>query len=240
MKIALIGYGKMGKEIEKIAIDRKHEVVMKISSKNKNFHKDEQFKSSDVAIEFTRPEAAIDNILKCLDANIPVVCGTTGWYDKLSEVENEVTEKKGTLFYASNFSVGVNLFFALNRYLARLMNGHSEYNCRLKEWHHVHKLDKPSGTALSLASDILKENKKYSGWNLGNSDEENTLLQIESIREGEIPGTHEVYYQSSIDEILIRHTAHNRKGFATGAVLAAEWVSNKKGIFTMNDLLKLY
>lgn len=230
----------MGKEIEKIAIDRKHEVVMKISSKNKNFHKDEQFKSSDVAIEFTRPEAAIDNILKCLDANIPVVCGTTGWYDKLSEVENEVTEKKGTLFYASNFSVGVNLFFALNRYLARLMNGHSEYNCRLKEWHHVHKLDKPSGTALSLASDILKENKKYSGWNLGNSDEENTLLQIESIREGEIPGTHEVYYQSSIDEILIRHTAHNRKGFATGAVLAAEWVSNKKGIFTMNDLLKLY
>lgn len=239
MKIALIGYGKMGKEIEKIAIDRKHEVVMKISSKNKNFHKDEQFKSSDVAIEFTRPEAAIDNILKCLDANIPVVCGTTGWYDKLSEVENEVTEKKGTLFYASNFSVGVNLFFALNRYLARLMNGHSEYNCRLKEWHHVHKLDKPSGTALSLASDILKENKKYSGWNLGNSDEENTLLQIESIREGEIPGTHEVYYQSSIDEILIRHTAHNRKGFATGAVIAAEWILGKKGIFTMYDLLKL-
>ncbi len=239
MKIALIGYGKMGKEIEKIAIDRKHEVVMKISSKNKNFHKDEQFKSSDVAIEFTRPEAAIDNILKCLDANIPVVCGTTGWYDKLSEVENEVTEKKGTLFYASNFSVGVNLFFALNRYLARLMNGHSEYNCRLKEWHHVHKLDKPSGTALSLASDILKENKKYSGWNLGNSDEENTLLQIESIREGEIPGTHEVYYQSAIDEILIRHTAHNRKGFATGAIIAAEWILGKKGIFTMNDFLKL-
>jgi 4-hydroxy-tetrahydrodipicolinate reductase len=239
MKIALIGYGKMGKEIEKIALDRKHEVVMKISSKDKNFHKDERFKSLDVAIEFTRPEAAIDNILKCLEANIPVVCGTTGWYDKLSELEKEVMEKKGTLFYASNFSVGVNLFFALNRYLARLMNEHSEYNCCLREWHHVHKLDKPSGTALSLTADILKEIKKYSGWKLGNSNEPNTL-NIESIREGEIPGTHEVCYQSTIDEILIRHTAHNRKGFATGAVLAAEWVSNKKGIFTMNDLLKLY
>lgn len=238
MKIALIGYGKMGKEIEKVASDRKHEVVMRISSKDKNFHEDERFKLSDVAIEFTRPEAAVDNILKCLEANIPVVCGTTGWYDKFNIVEKKVREKNGTLFYASNFSVGVNLFFALNRYLARLMNEHSEYNCYLREWHHVHKLDKPSGTALSLVSDILKENKKYSGWKPGKTEEPNTLY-VESIREGEIPGTHEVYYQSTIDEILIRHTAHNRKGFATGAVFAAEWVLKKKGIFTMNDLLKL-
>lgn len=228
----------MGKEIEKIALDRKHEVVMKITSKDKNFHKDEQFKSSDVAIEFTRPESAVDNILKCLEAKIPVVCGTTGWYDKLSEIEKEVMNKKGTLFYASNFSVGVNLFFAINRYLAQLMNGHSEYNCFLREWHHVHKLDKPSGTALSLASDILKENKKYSRWQLEKPEEPN-ILHIESIREGEIPGTHEVYYQSAIDEILIRHTAHNRKGFATGAIIAAEWILGKKGIFTMNDFLKL-
>lgn len=228
----------MGKEIEKIALERNHEITLRATSDDMNFHKDERFLKSDIAIEFTRPEAAIDNILKCLEANIPIVCGTTGWYKKLSEVEKEVTEKKGTLFYASNFSVGVNLFFALNRYLARLMNGHSEYNCHLREWHHVHKLDKPSGTALSLASDILKENKKYSGWKSEKSADPKILF-IESIREGEIPGTHEVFYQSAIDEILIRHTAHNRKGFATGAVIAAEWVLGKKGIFTMNDLLKL-
>lgn len=238
MKIALIGYGKMGKEIEKIALEKNHEITLKISSKEKDFEKDERFLKSDVAFEFTRPECVVENIRKCLDANIPVVCGTTGWNDKLNEVMNEVLKKNGTLFYASNFSIGVNLFFALNRYLARLMNKHPEYNCHLKEMHHVHKVDKPSGTALNLISDIIKENKKYSGWKFEKTNDQN-YIPVECIREGEIPGIHEISYQSVFDEILIRHTAFSRKGFAIGAVMAAEWILGKKGIFSMKDMLNL-
>ena len=238
MKIALFGYGKMGKEIEQIALLRGHEIVLKIDLNNiKNISK-EDLKKCDTAIEFSTPANAMVNMKKCFDAGIPVVVGTTGWYDKLEEVKKICEEKNGCLFYASNFSIGVNIFFKVNEYLAKVMNNYPDYNISMEEIHHVHKLDSPSGTAISLANQIIENNKrkkKYVNTKTEKADE----LEIISKREDEVPGTHTVKYFSSIDDIEIKHTAHNRKGFAMGAVLATEFMKGKKGIFGMNDLMQL-
>jgi 4-hydroxy-tetrahydrodipicolinate reductase len=238
MKIALFGYGKMGKEIEQIALLRGHEIVLKIDLNNiKNISK-EDLKKCDATIEFSTPASAMVNMKKCFDAGIPVVVGTTGWYDKLEEVKKICEEKNGCLFYASNFSIGVNIFFKVNEYLAKVMNNYPDYNISMEEIHHVHKLDSPSGTAISLANQIIENNKrkkKYVNTKTEKADE----LEIISKREDEVPGTHTVKYFSSIDDIEIKHTAHNRKGFAMGAVLATEFVKGKKGIFGMNDLMQL-
>jgi 4-hydroxy-tetrahydrodipicolinate reductase len=236
MKIALIGYGKMGKEIEQIALSRGHTIVFKVNGTNANTCTIAELKKTDVAIEFSTPEAAINNIYKCFESNIPVVVGTTGWLNKLEEVKQKCIEKNQTLFYASNYSIGVNLFFKLNEYLAKLMNQYPDYNVTMEEIHHVHKLDSPSGTAISLANQVIEKMDRKQKWvnQLTNNADE---LNIVSKRIDEVPGTHIVTYGSAVDEISITHLAHNRKGFALGAVIAAEWVNNKKGIFGMNDLM---
>jgi len=236
MKIALIGYGKMGQEIEKIALDRGHEIVSKIDVSSSDTFDDANFKSADVAIEFTRPEAAFNNFLKCFDANVPVVSGTTGWLDKLPEIQDKCANEKQGFFYASNFSLGVNIFFELNKKLARIMNTMSEYNVSMEEVHHTQKLDAPSGTAITLAEGIIENVNTKTGWSL---DEEKKAedITIKAIREGDVPGIHTIKYESSVDEIIIHHSAKSRKGFALGAVLAAEFVKGKTGYLTMNDLL---
>ncbi|BDD04316.1 4-hydroxy-tetrahydrodipicolinate reductase [Aureibacter tunicatorum] len=236
MKILLLGYGKMGKNIEAIALDRGHEVVGKINEENiddlNNFNGD----NVDVAIEFSRPEAAFENCLYCADNNIPVVSGTTGWLDRKEEIETKVQNNNGAFFYASNYSVGVNIFFKVNSFLARLMNKHPEYNVKLDEIHHTEKLDAPSGTAITLAEGVLDEVDRKESW--VNSDTEKVEeLEIESFREPGVPGTHSVYYSSSIDEIEIKHTAHSRQGFALGAVLVAEWILDKKGVLSMDNFM---
>lgn len=236
MKIALIGYGKMGKEIEKIALSRGHEIVLKVDVQNASSFTTEELKKADVAIEFSTPEAATTNIYKCFEANVPIIVGTTGWLDHLTEVQKTCKEKEQALFYASNYSIGVNLFFRLNEYLAKLMNHYPEYNVSMEEIHHVHKLDSPSGTAITLANQVISNIPVKQKWVNSGTSQKNEL-GIVSKRFDEIPGTHTVTYQSEVDEINITHIAHNRKGFALGAVIAAEWVKNKKGIFGMNDLL---
>jgi 4-hydroxy-tetrahydrodipicolinate reductase len=237
MKIALIGYGKMGKEIEQIALSRGHEVVLKISVDNLNDFTPDNLKKADVTIEFTAPDAALKNMYTCFDAGIPVVVGTTGWNKHLDEVTNYCNTKNATLLYASNFSVGVNLFFALNKKLAELMAPYNQYNVTMEEIHHTHKLDAPSGTAISLANDILAVHPTKKQWSLEKNDAENLFINAKRI--DPVPGTHSIKYSSDIDDIEIIHTAHNRKGFATGAVIAAEWVAGKKGIYTMNDVLNI-
>lgn len=236
MNIALIGYGKMGKEIEQIAISRGHSIVLKVDITNASTYSIEELKKADVAIEFSTPEAVISNIYKCFDANVPVVVGTTGWLKQLEEVKTKCSDKKQSLFYASNYSIGVNLFFKVNEYLAKLMNAYPEYNVAMEEIHHVHKLDSPSGTAISLANQVLENNKQKQKWVNAATANKNELAII-SKRIDEVPGTHTVTYSSAVDEISMTHIAHNRKGFALGAVIAAEWVKDKKGIFGMNDLL---
>ncbi|MFN7015114.1 MAG: 4-hydroxy-tetrahydrodipicolinate reductase [Bacteroidia bacterium] len=226
MKIALIGYGKMGKEIEQIALSRGHEIVLKISVENLNDFTIENLKKADVAIEFTAPDAALINMNTCFDAGIPVVVGTTGWNKHLDEVKNACITKNATLLYASNFSVGVNLFFALNKRLAELMLPYNQYNVTMEEIHHTHKLDAPSGTAISLANDILAVHPTKKQWSLEKNDAENLFINAKRI--DPFPGTHRIKYSSDIDDIEIIHTAHNRKGFATGAVIAAEWIAGKK------------
>jgi 4-hydroxy-tetrahydrodipicolinate reductase len=236
MNIALIGYGKMGKEIEQIAISRGHTIVLKVDVSNANSYSIDELRKADVAIEFSTPEAVIKNIYKCFDENIPVVVGTTGWLDQLEDVKKNCSDKNQTLFYTSNYSIGVNLFFKVNEYLAKLMNAKSDYRISMEEIHHVHKLDAPSGTAISLANQIIENNTQKQKWVNTISDNKNEL-EIISKRIDEVPGTHTVTYSSAVDEISITHIAHNRKGFALGAVIAAEWVKDKKGIFGMNDLL---
>ncbi len=236
MKIALIGYGKMGKEIEQIAISRGHSIVLKVDIANATTYSIDELKKADIAIEFSTPEAVISNIYKCFDANVPVVVGTTGWMKQLDEVKSNCDKKQQTLFYASNYSIGVNLFFKVNEYLAKLMNAYPEYNVAMEEIHHVHKLDSPSGTAISLANQVIDNNKQKQKWVNTASDNKNELAII-SKRIDEVPGTHTVTYSSTVDEISMTHIAHNRKGFALGAVIAAEWLKGKKGIFGMNDLL---
>ncbi|MES2139496.1 MAG: 4-hydroxy-tetrahydrodipicolinate reductase [Bacteroidota bacterium] len=236
MKIALIGYGKMGKEIEQIALSRGHTIVLKVDENNKESYSIQELKNADAAIEFSTPESAINNIYKCFEAGLPVVVGTTGWLNKLDEVKQKCIEKKQALFYASNYSIGVNLFFKLNEYLATLMKPYSEYNVSMEEIHHVHKLDAPSGTAISLANQVIDQIERKEKW-VNNSTNNAKELSITSKRIDEVPGTHTVTYGSAVDEISITHLAHNRKGFALGAVIAAEWIIGKKGVFGMSDLM---
>ena len=234
MKIALIGYGKMGKEIEKIALDRKHEVVSIIDVDNLQDFDSLSFKSADVAIEFSQPQAALDNYRKCFDRNIPVVAGTTGWLENMPEIKNACEKEGKTFFYASNYSVGVNIFFAVNKYLAKIMNRFPVYDVRMEEIHHIHKLDAPSGTAITLAESIIENIERKNNWVEGEKAKDGEL-EIRSLREGEVPGIHEVIYESEADFINIKHDAKSRKGFALGAVIAAEFTHEKKGFLTMND-----
>lgn len=231
MKIALVGYGKMGKIIEEIAIKRGHEIVARLTETPAL----ENLNSPDVAIEFSNPEAAFNNIKVCLKNKIPVICGTTGWLDQKDEIEEIALTNHSAFLYGSNFSLGVNLFFALNEKLADLMKNFGEFNVQLEEIHHTHKKDAPSGTAISLAEGIIKNDPRFNTWKL--DETKNSELGIFAIRENEVPGTHVVSYKSEVDEIEIKHTAFNRNGFALGAVIAAEWIQGKRGNFTMSDVL---
>ena len=235
MKIALIGYGKMGKTIEQIALQRGHQIVSIIDINNTADFESEAFRSADVAIEFTTPATALGNYMRCFAANVPVVSGTTGWLEHLDEVKAKCEQEGKTFFYASNFSVGVNIFFALNRYLAKIMNGFPAYDVRMTEVHHIHKLDAPSGTAITLAEGILENVERKERWTLETA-EQPTDLPIHASREGEVPGIHEIIYESEADTISIKHDAKSRAGFALGAVIAAEFTAGKKGFLGMNDL----
>ncbi len=235
MKIALIGYGKMGKTIERIARERGHEIVSIIDINNPEDFESEAFKSADVAIEFTVPATAYDNYMKSFAAGVPVVSGTTGWLDRLDDIKDKCANEGQTFFYASNFSIGVNIFFAMNRYLAKIMNNYPSYDVRMTEAHHIHKLDAPSGTAISLAEDIIGEVDRKDRWVLETA-EKPTDLPIHVIREGEVPGRHEIVYESEVDTIRIEHDAKSREGLALGAVIAAEFTFGKKGFLTMNDI----
>ena len=236
MKIALIGYGKMGKTIELIALERGHTVDLKIDIDSMDDFTKENLKQCNVAIEFTGPHSAKENIIKCLDAGIPVVSGSTGWLEAWDEVKNYCKEKNGSLLYASNFSVGVNIFFEVNKKLARLMKGHDEYEISMHEIHHTQKKDAPSGTAITLAEGILQNIPRKTNW-VSNTEGGDMDIPIISKRIDPAPGTHIITYNSPIDSIEITHTAHSREGFATGAVLAAEWLASKKGVFSMKDML---
>jgi 4-hydroxy-tetrahydrodipicolinate reductase len=237
MKIALLGYGKMGKAIEIIALERGHEVVLKINSSNISDLTKENLQKIDVAIEFSTPEQVLANIELCLQAGTPVAVGTTGWSDSKELVYEQVKKSNGSFLSTSNFSVGVNIFFEINRRLAELMGNHKSYTSEIQEIHHTEKLDSPSGTAITLADEIIKSNDSYSHWE--NEANENTeVLEIISHRESGVSGTHKVTYDSDIDRISIKHEAKNRKGFALGALIAAEYIYTKKGIFTMQDVLK--
>ena len=238
MNIALVGYGKMGKAIEEIALENGHTIGLKIDLDNAADLNAENVTGIDVAIEFTGPHSAFDNVMKCLSLGVPVVCGSTGWLEDYEKAKTFCEAQNGTLIYASNFSIGVNIFFEINRKLAEIMNRHPEYKVSMEEIHHVQKLDAPSGTAVSLANDILAIHNEYNNWNLASEPSHQNSISIKAIREPNVPGTHEVSYESEIDLIRIEHIAHNRKGFALGAVLAAEFLAGKKGIFTMKDVLK--
>lgn len=239
MKIALIGYGKMGKAIEAIAMQRGHQVILRIGSENKALLTKDSLAAADVAIEFTGPEGAYHHIMFCLQSKIPVVSGSTGWLDKYAEVATFCRQVEGSMLYASNFSLGVNLFFALNKYLAKLMAPYSEYKVKLSETHHTAKLDAPSGTAITLAQDIIALHAAYHQWSSDPTVATEGILPIESRRQDPAPGTHVVRYHSEIDSLTIEHEAHSRQGFAMGAVLAAEFLRDKKGIFSMADVLGL-
>ena len=236
MNIALIGYGKMGREIEQIAVARGHNIVLIVDAENAATYSVEELKKADAAIEFSTPESAVKNIRKCFDAGVPVIVGTTGWLEQLEAVKQECKSTDAALFYASNYSIGVNLFFKLNEYLAKLMNTYPDYNVTMEEIHHVHKLDAPSGTAISLANQVIEHMTHKQKCVYAPTDNKHEL-GIVSKRLDEVPGTHTVTYNSPVDEISITHIAHNRKGFALGAVVAAEWIKGRKGIFGMNDLM---
>lgn len=235
MKILLLGYGKMGKEIEKIALSRGHEIAGKIDLNNQDELDRLSKDAVDVAIEFSTPEAAAQNIRKCLTKGWPVVSGTTGWLEHKAEIEELCHQNGGAFFYASNYSIGVNLFFKLNTFLAKLLKGQG-YEVSMTETHHIHKKDAPSGTAITLAESIMQGNEEVKGWTLAPEKKEG-FVPIQAIRTGEVPGTHTITYDSVIDSIEVTHTAHGRQGFAQGAVVAAEWLIGKKGTFGMDDLL---
>jgi 4-hydroxy-tetrahydrodipicolinate reductase len=232
MKIALLGYGKMGKVIERIALERGHEIVLR----KDEFNTFDGLSTADVAIDFSVPMAAVENISACFNNHVPVVSGTTGWLDHYDEMIALCKEKNGGFISSSNFSLGVNLFFGLNEFLAKIMSRVDGYKVSMEEIHHIHKLDAPSGTAISLAQGVI-ENTEYSKWTLDEAQDKE--IHIEAVREGEVPGTHSVTYESNIDSIEIKHTAHNREGFALGAVIAAEWLAGKQGIYSMKDVLGL-
>jgi len=232
MKIALLGYGKMGKVIERIALERGHEIVLRKSSSDtfEDLHK------ADVAIDFSIPDAAVANISTCLQQGIPVISGTTGWLENYHEMVKLCEEKNGAFIYGSNFSLGVNIFFELNDHLAKMMSKFNQYKVEMEEIHHTQKLDAPSGTAITLANRII-ENSDYSSWALENAKNDELLINVKRIEN--VPGTHSVFYNSEVDTIEIKHTAHNRDGFALGSVIAAEWIIGKQGVFTMKDVLEL-
>jgi len=236
MKIALIGYGKMGRAIEEIALQRGHEIVLKVNIDNLEDNTIENIQQADVAIEFSGPDSAFENLNRCLDARVPTVSGSTGWLEKIDVIRQKCTSLNGSFLYASNFSIGVNIFFAVNDRLAELMANHPQYDVTIKEIHHTQKLDAPSGTAISLADQVLAHNKVKKQWKNDLTPNPADLF-IESERIDPAPGTHHVKYESSVDTIEIIHTAHNRQGFASGAVLAAEYIAGKKGIFTMKEVL---
>lgn len=250
MKIALIGYGKMGHMIEQIALERGHEIVCKIDKDNQKDFDSPAFATADVAIEFTTPTAAYDNYLKAFAHNVKVVSGSTGWqHEHKADIERLCTEGGQTLFWASNFSIGVAIFSAVNRYLAKIMNNYPQYDVTMQETHHIHKLDAPSGTAITLAEDILTNITRKTKWEKGKQvtadgkvipakEMAADVLPIDSIREGEVPGIHNICYNSDADKITITHDAHNRKGFALGAVLAAEYTKDHKGLLSTNDLFQ--
>jgi 4-hydroxy-tetrahydrodipicolinate reductase len=245
MKIAILGYGKMGKIIEKIAQDRKHEIVLKIDVTNQDELTTENLQKADVVIEFSTPATVLDHIEACFEAKVPIVVGTTGWYGHLQRIKNQCEQNGNTFLYATNFSVGVNIFFHINKVLAKLMNNYPYYDVQVEEIHHTQKLDSPSGTAITIAEGIVDELDNKKEWvNIlstdGNEGLEDTIkadqLLIESFRIENVPGTHTVVYDSEVDSIEFKHTAHNRNGFALGAVLAAEWVQNKKGFYSVKDM----
>ncbi|PRZ28272.1 4-hydroxy-tetrahydrodipicolinate reductase [Flavobacterium granuli] len=232
MKIALLGYGKMGQVIERIALERGHEIVLKKDEHNTY----EGLSNADVAIDFSIPTAAVSNISNCFHNNVPVISGTTGWLEHYDEMTALCAEKNGAFISSSNFSLGVNIFFELNEYLAKMMSKLDSYRVEMEEIHHTQKLDAPSGTAISLAKGVI-ENSNYNDWTL--ESPEKNQIHIEAKRIGTVPGTHTVTYNSAVDSIEIKHTAHNREGFALGAVIAAEWIIGKQGVFTMKDVLDL-
>ena len=233
MNIALLGYGKMGKVIERIALDRGHHIVFKSCRNTSTI----DLSNTDVAIDFSIPDAAVNNISTCLENNTPVVSGTTGWLEHYQEMVDLCKKTNGTFVYSSNFSVGVNVFFELNKHLAKMMRQLKQYNVSIEEIHHTQKLDAPSGTAITLAEGII-ENSDNSSWKLDNSSDSNQI-PIVAKRIEDVPGTHHINYSSDIDAIEIKHTAHNRNGFALGAVIAAEWLIEKKGVYSMKDVLDL-
>lgn len=242
MKIALLGYGKMGQLIEQFATNRGHEITLKIDAQNAEELTSENLKKADIAIDFSTPHTVLHHIKKCFEANLPLVVGTTGWYDQLSQLKEECEHNGHSLLYASNFSIGVNLFFAMNKILAKLMNRYPQYDVQVEEIHHTHKLDSPSGTAITIAEGVLGNIDRKKAWAnelVGNNQHvayKSDQLLIESHRIEEVPGTHTVIYSSEVDDIELKHTAHNRDGFALGAVLAAEWLQGKTGFFSVNDL----
>lgn len=234
MKILLVGYGKMGKTIERVALERGHQISGRIDIDNVS---DLDSTQADVAIEFSHPDAAYANVRKCIERKLPVVCGTTGWLERKPEIEKLTQEKGATFFYASNYSLGVNLFFKLNEHLARMMNKFSDYDVSIDEVHHVHKKDAPSGTAITLAEGAIGNLERKAKW-VKSPAEHKAELAIHSFRIDDVPGTHVVKYSSHIDDIEIKHTAHTREGFALGAVLVAEWLQGKRGVLNMDDFLK--
>jgi 4-hydroxy-tetrahydrodipicolinate reductase len=243
LKIGLFGYGKMGRAIESLLSAQHNDamttIAWRITQENRTAVTPELLRQADVVIEFTRPEVAFENVMLCLRAGVPVVSGTTGWLKKLSEAQDFCQKNGGALLWASNFSVGVNLFFALNSYLSKLMNERAEYAPSVTEIHHVHKLDAPSGTAVTLVHELIAQANRFSGWELAPIPPKAGEVPVTAIREGEVPGTHVVKWQSAIDEISIEHRAHSRAGFASGAILAAKWLAGKRGVFTMKDVLGL-
>lgn len=238
MRILLIGYGKMGKTLEEMITAKKYQISGIITSQNQDKLQD-YILNSDVAIEFSHPEAAVNNILACAIAKVPVVCGTTGWLHQFEEIEHAIINNDSALFYASNFSIGVNIFFEINKYLARLINTYPAYQVSISETHHTQKKDAPSGTAITIAEGIIENMHSKNGWELTNGQPiSNDKIPIESIREGQVFGRHSVTYHSEIDHITITHDAHNRQGFAQGALHAAEWIHGKKGVFGMSDMMQ--
>lgn len=239
MKIAIIGHGRMGRLIESIARDRGHKICCIIDADNLSDFESPAFREADVAIEFTTPSTAVDNILRCFAAGVPVVSGTTGWQDSLPEMKQLCDEGKGTLLYASNFSIGVNIFMAVNRYLASIMENFNQYRPSMVETHHIHKLDHPSGTAVTLADEIVAAAPRIKGWEEPRPDMEipDDIMPVDHVRQGEVPGIHTIIWDSKADDITITHSAKTREGFALGAVLAAEWLHDKKGFRTIGEML---
>ncbi len=236
MNIVLFGYGKMGKEIEQIALQRGHTIVLKVDKDNLADATKDALQKADVAIEFSTPHTVSDNIQRCFDAHLPIVVGATGWYDQFDSIKTKCLQNKSALFYTTNFSVGVNLFWKVTEQMAKLMNGFPEYTSSMQEIHHVHKLDKPSGTAITTAEKLLANQSQKKKWSIDNKAAKEELY-IDVVREDEVPGTHTVFYKSAVDEINLTHIAYNRKGFALGAVLAAEFLKGKQGVYTMSDML---